>query len=71
MGYLLVKLFNTLNGKVNIALINENTPSTAIPNSRNGNNRSQITGYSKRANRAIGQHSINRIHQMKNANIII
>ncbi len=60
---------NTLAGSRIIARNNSNTPSSAIPNKRNGSNSSQASGYSTMASKAKGQHRKSSANHNKNANI--
>ena len=53
-------------GNVTIAHSSFNTPSTAMPTTRNGRSNNQTMGYSSRANRAIGQQSTKSRHHMMN-----
>ncbi len=53
-------------GNITIARKNTNTPSTAIPTSRNGNVSSQKMGYKISANSASGQHNTSKISHNKN-----
>jgi len=50
-------------GNVMTALINSNTPSTAMPNKRKGSINNHTMGYSTIAIKAMGQHKINNINQ--------
>ena len=53
-----------------MAPISENTPSTAIPISRNGKSKIHTIGYKIIAIIARGQQRINKMSQIKNATIV-
>jgi len=57
---------NILTGSFNKALINSNTPSTAIPRNRKGKSNNQSIGYIINAAIAKGQQRINKISQRIN-----
>ena len=59
-------LLNALAGSRMMARSNSNTPSTAIPNNRNGRAISQTIGHNRSAMIASGQQSTNkRTHKRK------
>ena len=57
--------FNSREGSRKISLTNDNTPSTAKPSKRKGNNNSHIMGYRISAIIAKGAHSANNINQSR------
>jgi hypothetical protein len=64
-SYLLGPL-RTLAGSMMMALNNSSTALTEIPKRRKGRRRSQMIGYKRRAKRARGQQSTNKMSQRKN-----
>jgi hypothetical protein len=54
-------------GNMIIDLINSKTPSTAMPNKRNGNRINHTRGYTISANKAKGQHTTKSTTHNKNA----
>ena len=57
--------FNKREGKRNMDLMSDNTPSTAKPNMRKGNNNNQMIGYNTKARIASGAQTANNISQSK------
>jgi hypothetical protein len=64
-----VILLRSRAGNVIKALTSSRSAVTVMPNKRNGSNKNQTMGYSKRARRAKGQQRTKRIHQSKNLSI--
>jgi hypothetical protein len=62
--------FRRREGRKNMALISDSTPSTAIPRIRKGSRRSHIMGYNTSASIASGAHKANNISQSKKVIIL-